>query len=60
LLHLLSRGHSNEEIAALRHRSTATVRNQVSMLYQRLGVTRRAEAMAVAQTLKLDRWRAGS
>jgi glycosyltransferase involved in cell wall biosynthesis/DNA-binding CsgD family transcriptional regulator len=60
LLHLVSRGHSNEEIAVLRHRSTATVRNQVSMLYQKLGVTRRAEAMALARTLRLDEWRTGS
>lgn len=48
LLQWLSAGHSNAHIAALRHRSPATVRNQISMLYQKLGVTHRAEAMAVA------------
>jgi glycosyltransferase involved in cell wall biosynthesis/DNA-binding CsgD family transcriptional regulator len=48
LLRWLSAGHSNTHIAALRHRSPATVRNQISMLYQKLGVTHRAEAMAVA------------
>ncbi len=46
LLQLLSAGHSTEEIAALRHRSPATVRNQLSALYQKLGVTRRIEAVA--------------
>jgi DNA-binding NarL/FixJ family response regulator len=48
LLQWLSAGHSNAHIAALRHRSPATVRNQISMLYQKLGVAHRAEAMAVA------------
>jgi DNA-binding NarL/FixJ family response regulator len=42
LLQLLSAGHSTEEIAALRHRSPATVRNQLSLLYQKLGVARRS------------------
>ena len=46
LLHLLSAGHSTEQIAALRRRSPATVRNQLSALYQKLGVARRAEAVA--------------
>jgi glycosyltransferase involved in cell wall biosynthesis/DNA-binding CsgD family transcriptional regulator len=48
LLQWLSAGHSNAYIAVLRHRSPATVRNQISMLYQKLGVTHRAEAIALA------------
>ena len=36
----------------LRHRSPATVRNQVSVLYQKLGVSRRTEAVAKAAELK--------
>ena len=54
LLQLLSTGHTTEEIAALRHRSPATVRNQLSALYQKLGVTRRTEAVAKLQTLGLQ------
>jgi glycosyltransferase involved in cell wall biosynthesis/DNA-binding CsgD family transcriptional regulator len=53
LLRLVSAGHSNDEIAALRHRSPATVRNQLSALYQKLGVSRRSGAMARALTLNI-------
>ncbi|MBC7730315.1 MAG: glycosyltransferase [Bacteriovorax sp.] len=53
LLQWLSAGHSNAQIAGLRHRSPATVRNQISMLYQRLGVSHRAEAMAKAAALNI-------
>jgi hypothetical protein len=38
LLELLAAGHSTQAIARLRHRSPATVRNQLSALYQKLGV----------------------
>jgi glycosyltransferase involved in cell wall biosynthesis/DNA-binding CsgD family transcriptional regulator len=53
LLQLLSAGHSTEEIAAIRHRSPATVRNQLSTLYRKLGVTRRSEAVAKHAALSL-------
>lgn len=53
LLRWLHAGHSNAQIAGLRHRSPATVRNQISMLYQRLGVSHRAEAMAKAAALNI-------
>lgn len=53
LLQLLAAGHSTEQIAALRHRSPATVRNQLSALYQKLGVARRTEAVAKAALLNL-------
>jgi glycosyltransferase involved in cell wall biosynthesis/DNA-binding CsgD family transcriptional regulator len=52
LLQLLAAGRSNDEIAALRRRSAATIRNQLSSLYQKLGVTRRVEAVAKAARLK--------
>ena len=54
LLGLLSAGHSNAQIAELRHRSPATVRNQVWALYQKLGVARRAEAIAKATALNMS------
>lgn len=46
LAHFLFTGHSTEQIAVLRHRSPATARNQLSALYQKLGVARRTEAVA--------------
>ena len=52
LLQLLSAGYSNDQIAALRYRSPATVRNQLSALYQKLGVARRAEAVAKLMALQ--------
>lgn len=52
LLQMLAAGRSNEEIAQLRSRSPATVRNQLSVLYQKLGVARRAEAVAKAAMIK--------
>ena len=54
LLRLLSAGHTTERIAELRKRSPATVRNQLSALYQKLGVTRRTEAIAKATALSLQ------
>jgi glycosyltransferase involved in cell wall biosynthesis/DNA-binding CsgD family transcriptional regulator len=53
LLRWLSAGHSNVQIAELRRRSPATVRNQVCALYEKLGVSRRAEAVAKAAALNL-------
>ncbi len=53
LLQLLSAGYSNEKIAELRNRSPATVRNQLSTLYQKLGVARRTEALAKATALNI-------
>jgi glycosyltransferase involved in cell wall biosynthesis/DNA-binding CsgD family transcriptional regulator len=53
LLQLLSAGLNTEQIAVLRHRSPATVRNQLSSLYQKLGVARRTEAVAKASVMNL-------
>jgi len=46
----LAAGRSNAEIAKLRGRSAATVRNQLSVLFRKLQVTTRAEAVAIAAT----------
>lgn len=48
LLRWLAAGRSNQEIAQLRQRSPATVRNQLEKLYAKLGVSGRAEAAALA------------
>lgn len=44
----LAAGRSTAQIAQIRGRSGATVRNQLHALYRKLGVTNRAEAVAVA------------
>jgi DNA-binding CsgD family transcriptional regulator len=54
LLRLVSAGHSTKQIAELRSRSPATVRNQLSALYQKLGVARRSEAVAKLVRRKLE------
>lgn len=54
LLMWLCAGRSNEEMAQLRHRSPATVRNQLAKLYQKLGVSSRAEAVALALSEALN------
>lgn len=46
LLVWLAAGRSNEEMAKLRQRSPATIRNQLIKLYDKLGVSTRAEAVA--------------
>jgi glycosyltransferase involved in cell wall biosynthesis/DNA-binding CsgD family transcriptional regulator len=53
LLRWLTAGHSNMQIAELRRRSPATVRNQVCALYEKLGVSKRAEAVAKAAAMNL-------
>jgi glycosyltransferase involved in cell wall biosynthesis/DNA-binding CsgD family transcriptional regulator len=53
LLRWLSAGHSNAQIAELRRRSPATVRNQVCALYEKLGVSKRVEAVAIAAAMNL-------
>jgi DNA-binding CsgD family transcriptional regulator len=50
LLTWLAAGRSNAEIAQLRERSPSTVRNQLETLYGKLGVSNRAEAVAMALT----------
>lgn len=49
LLGLLAGGRPTAEIAAVLGISTKTVRNRSSMLYRRLGVRSRAQAVAVAE-----------
>ena len=47
LLHLLADGCSNAQIALRVGRPEKTVRNRLSLLYQKLGVPNRAAAVAV-------------
>jgi DNA-binding NarL/FixJ family response regulator len=49
LLTLLSAGHTTDEIAAALGVAPKTVRNRASLLYGRLGVRSRAQAVRVAQ-----------
>lgn len=48
LLVWLAAGRSNQEMATLRQRSPATIRNQLAKLYGKLRVSTRAEAVALA------------
>lgn len=50
LLVWLSAGRSNQEMALLRQRSPATIRNQLGKLYAKLGVSTRAEAVSLAMS----------
>ena len=47
LLMWLAAGRTNSEMAQLRQRSPATICNQLEKLYAKLGVSTRAEAVAV-------------
>jgi PAS domain S-box-containing protein len=49
VLHLLSHGHSTEQIAAELHLSVETVRNHVRHLMRSLGVNSRLQAVALAR-----------
>lgn len=53
LLQALARGHSNRELAELLGISVGTVRWHLSNIYGKLGVQRRTQAIARAQTLEL-------
>ncbi|MEF9388695.1 helix-turn-helix transcriptional regulator [Ralstonia solanacearum species complex bacterium KE056] len=48
LLAWLTAGRSNQEIATLRKRSVATIRNQLVRLYSKMGVSTRAEAVGLS------------
>lgn len=48
LLRWLAAGRTNQEMAMLRERSPATIRNQLEKLYLKLGVSSRAEAVGLA------------
>jgi DNA-binding NarL/FixJ family response regulator len=53
VLRLLSRGHSNGEIAATLYTSVGTVKDQVSSILAKLGVKSRVEAAIIAQRARL-------
>lgn len=46
---LVSRGHSNAEIASMRGRSVRTVETQLSSIYRKLGISSRAELIRLSQ-----------
>jgi DNA-binding NarL/FixJ family response regulator len=48
VLALLAQGHSNPEIARRLHLAAGTVRNYVSVIFQKLGVSDRTQAAVVA------------
>jgi len=53
ILRLLAQGHSNPEIARRLHLAAGTVRNYVSTILQKLGVSDRTQAAVVALQLGL-------
>lgn len=53
LLSWVAAGRTNAEIAALRGRSHSTVRNQLEVLYRKLGASNRAEASRIAASAGL-------
>lgn len=53
LLSWLAAGRTNREIAELRGRSQSTVRNQLEVLYRKLGANNRAEASRIAASAGL-------
>ena len=53
ILHSLSVGFSNQEIAAQYSISTSTVKTHLENIYRKLGVSSRMQAIAKAQALKL-------
>jgi pimeloyl-ACP methyl ester carboxylesterase/DNA-binding CsgD family transcriptional regulator len=52
VLRLLSEGHDNQAIAARLGKSDKTVRNQLSVIFQKLGVKSRGQAMLAALDAK--------
>ena len=54
VLQLMSRGRTNEHIAEVLTLSIKTVRNLVSSVFAKLGVSSRAEAVAVARDAGVD------
>lgn len=53
ILHWLSRGKSNDEVAGILRLSTATVKNHLQRIYRALGVSNRAQALARCVALRL-------
>ncbi len=53
VLHLLVSGQTYAEMAETLIVSPNTIKTQVSSIYRKLGVNRRAEAIAVTQSLQL-------
>jgi len=52
VLQLIGEGGSNEAIAEQMHVAVSTVRSHIKHVYQKLGITSRAEGKRIAQTLR--------
>lgn len=59
VLDLLARGHTNDQIARALFLSVKTVRNNVSVLFTKLGVDNRAAAVAAARDAGMGQTTAG-
>lgn len=55
MLHWLAAGRSNAQIGLCVGRSEKTVRNQLTRVYAKLGVTNRAQAVAVHMRIEFGR-----
>ena len=55
VLELLAKGHSNQEIADSLFISLNTIKTHIANLYQKLGVSRRTQAVNKARSLNLVR-----
>lgn len=55
VLHWLAAGRSNAQIGLCVGRSEKTVRNQLTQVYAKLGVTNRAQAVAVHMRIEFGR-----
>ena len=50
VLNLLAKGHSNEQISTLLHRTEHTVKSHIAVLFQILGAKNRTECVRIAET----------
>jgi LuxR family maltose regulon positive regulatory protein len=53
VLRLISKGLTNQEIAAILVVATSTVKSHINHLYGKLGTNRRTQALAIARDLGL-------
>lgn len=54
ILHLLTTGHTNQQIGEQLHLTITTIRSQLNQIYRKLGVTTRSQAAVRAIELGVD------